>query len=318
MKIYLVVSLNCLFCAVSFGEFEELVAIKQSSGQVLSDCAQRLAAEYAKFDGVVKFGQALQAIKDKTKADVAKLTYQSKHYWRAVLEMTPKDSSILLAHAHLHAARGEMAWADAYFLLGSLTSGRRNHPELEKYKRLRTELNRKASENIGEGIKYHDKREYDRAIEIYDRVIAEHPNSALAYYEKGLSYLMMSKDDPGCKQKAMQMYGECRLRDPFHWKAYQGSDPNVIRNLQVYLKQVHPFLSGKERNKKGLAAFAAGCEAMELYPFAAHAQWKLALIDSDNLQQHLKKFIDLIEKSGCKEADFFRRQFKLNEPKPPD
>jgi tetratricopeptide (TPR) repeat protein len=310
MKLYAVVLLICLFCSVSFAECVELETIKQSSGQVLSDYAQRMVAEDARFEGVVAFGRALQAIKDETNFDVAKLTNHSKDYWRAVLEMTPRDFSILFAHAHLYAARGETAWADVYFLLGSLTAGKNNRTELDKYKRLRNELNRRAGGEIGKGIKYHDKREYDKAIAIYDRVIAEHPNCALAYYEKGLSYMMMSKTYPSFKEKALQMYAECRLRDPFHWKAYQGNDPNVIRKLQVYLKQVHPFLSGKQRNKVGLIAFADGCEAMELYPFAAHAQWKLALFDADNAKEHLKKFIDLIEKSGCKEADFFRRQFR--------
>ena len=89
----------------------------------------------------------------------------------------------------------------------------------------------------------------------------------------------------------------------------------MIRKLRVCLEQVHPFFSGKERTKEGLAMFAEGCEAMELYPFAAHAQWKLALIDSENIQEHIEKFIDLIEKCGCKDADFFRQQFKFDEIK---
>ena len=51
---------------------------------------------------------------------------------------------------------------------------------------------------------------------------------------------------------------------------------------------------------------------MELYPFAAHARWKLALIDSDHLQEHIKKFLYLIEKCGCEDVDFFKKQFKFN------
>jgi len=302
-----------LVCSVLLGEYKELESLKQSSHQALRRYAQQLAAEDAKFEGVVKFGEALRALKEETKVDVAKLTYRSKHYWRAVLEMTPKDSSILFAHAHLHAARGERAYADTYFLLGSLTAGKSHRAELNKYKRLRNELNNRSAREIDKGIKYHDQGEYAKALEVYDSVIAEHHNSALAYYEKGLSYLMMGKDDPDLKQKAMQMYAECIRRDPFHWKAYQGSDPKVIQKLQVYLKQVHPFLSGKQRTKEGFVAFAEGCEAMELYPFAAHARWKLALVDSDHFQVHMKKFLDLIGKCGCKDTDFFRKQFKFSE-----
>jgi len=315
MKTYFVMFLGCVACSVSFAEYKELETLKQSSHQALMGYSQRLAAIDPKFEGVVKFGQTLQAINDETKIDLTKLTYQSENYWRAVLEMTPKDSSILFAHAHLHAARGETAYADIYFLLGSLTVGKSHRAEFDKYKRLRNELNNRAAREIDIGIKLHDRREYENAIEVYNKVIAEHPNCALAYYEKGLSYMMMGRDETNLKQKAMQMYADCRQRDPFFWKTYQGSDPNVIQKLQIYLKQVHPFVSGKQRTKEGFVAFAEGCEAMELYPFAAHARWKLALIDSDHLQEHIKKFLHLIEKCGCEDVDFFKKQFKFNEAK---
>ena len=315
MKKYFVILLVYVVCSVSFAEYQELENLRQSSNQVLRGYAERLAVMDPKFEGAVNFGQALQAINDEAKVDLAKLTYKSENYWRAVLEMTPKDSSILFAHAHLHASCGETAYADLYFLLGSLTSGKRNQAELDRYKSLRNDLNSKAILDIEKGIKFHDQGEYAKAIEAYDRVIDEYPNYALAYYEKGLTYMMMSKADPNLKQTAMQMYTECRRLDPFYWKAYQGSDPKVIQKLQIYLKQVDPFLSGKQRTKQGFIAFADGCEAMELYPFAAHAQWKLALIDSENIQEHIKKFLDLIEKCGCENIDFFRKQFKFNESK---
>lgn len=312
MKMHWVILLLCLFCSVSFAEYKELEALKQSSHQALMGHAQRLAAVDPKFEGAVKFGQTLQAINDETKVDVAKFTYKSKHYWRAVLEMTPKDSSIIFAHAHLHAARGETAYADVYFLLGSLTAWKIHRTELDKYKSLGKELNSKVAQEIDKGIKLHDQGEYAKALEAYDRVITEHPYSALAYYEKGLSYMMMSKVKANFRETAMQMYAECRRLDPFHWKAYQGSERKVIQKLQIYLKQVHPFISGKQRTKEGFVAFAEGCEAMELYPFAAQARWKLALIDSDHLQEHIKKFLYLIEKCGCEDVDFFKKQFKFN------
>jgi tetratricopeptide (TPR) repeat protein len=277
--------------------------------------AVRLAAEDQKFEGIIKFAESLKVINKDSKVDIAKLTYQCKNYWRAVLEMTPKDSSILFAHAHLHASYGETAYADMYFLLGSLTDAKSRQAEFNKYKDLRDNLNKSVSREIGEAVKLHDKRQYAKAVEVFDRVIAGHNNCAIAYYEKGLSYMVMSKtgsSDPNLKDKALQMYAECRARDPFFWKAYQGGDPNVIANLKVCLEKVVPFVSGK-RNKKTFIAFAEGCEEMELYPFAAHARWKLALIDSANLPEHMKKFLDLIEKSGCKETDFFRKQFKFSD-----
>ena len=134
MKTYLPVLLGCLACSASFAEYKELEDLRQASRHVLNNYAQRLANEDAKFEGIVKFGKTIQAIEDEAKVDIAKLTYQSKDYWRAVLETTPRDSSILFSHAHLYAARGETAWANVYFLLGSLTSGKSHREELNKYK----------------------------------------------------------------------------------------------------------------------------------------------------------------------------------------
>jgi len=96
---------------------------------------------------------------------------------------------------------------------------------------------------------------------------------------------------------------------------------SVVEKLKICLEKVEPFVGGKERTKEDFVAFAKGCEAMSLYPFAAHARWKLAMMDSDRMREHLKKFLDLIEKCGCEDSAFFRRQFQLDESapaKPPD
>jgi tetratricopeptide (TPR) repeat protein len=315
MKIHIIILFICLFCSISHAEYKELEALKESSLEAVAGYAKRLAVEDPKFQGIVKFAEAVKPIDGETKVDIAKLTYKNKDYWRAVLEMTPKDSSILFTHAHLHASCGQTSYADVYFLLGSLTDAKSHQEEFNKYKLLRNNLNKRASLEISQGVKLHDKRQYAKAIEVYDNVINDYPSCAIAYYEKGLSYMMMSKmakNDPDLKDKALQMYAQCRLRDPFFWKAYQGGDQNVIAKLQVCLKMVVPFVSGK-RNKDSFIAFAEGCEEMKLYPFAAHARWKLSLIDMDNMQEHIKKFLDMIEKSGCKEADLLRKQFKFND-----
>jgi tetratricopeptide (TPR) repeat protein len=312
-----VLALSGLACSACLGAYPALEALQQSSRDALKRYAQEFASEDPKFEGIVKFGQALAKVEDPAKADLAKLTCQSKDYWRAVIEATPENSSILFAHAHLHAARGETGWADIYFLLGSLTDAKDHREELDTYKRLRDQLDMRVDKELQQGIALHDHGEYNKAITVYNRIISEHPNSAQAYYEKGLSYMMMSKQAGSMKQRALQMYGECRQRDPFEWKAYQGGDPNVIAKLQVCLEKVTPFLTGKERSTTGFSAFVEGGEAMQLYPFAAHGRWKLALIDPDNFQEHLRKFLDLVEKSGCSDAGFLRSQFKLDKPNTP-
>ena len=310
-----VVVLGALACPAASGEYEELTTLKVSSAQMLGQYAGKLAVVDPKFEGVVRFGQALQTVRDPGRADVPKLTYQSKHYWRALLEMVPSDPAILLAHAHLHAARGEIDQADTYFLLGNLTVGRSPRPELRRYERQRRRLMRKVEHGIKRGTRFHDEGKYAKALKAYDQVLAGHPHCAWAFYEKGYAYLMMGKDDPNLAARRAAMYAECRRRDPFYWQAYQGSDPNVLDDLTVLVKKVVPFVTGKQRTLEGLAAFAEGCEAMELYPFAAHARWILTRVDPDHMQQHLKAFVDLIEKCGCDDAEFFRNQFQFDQSK---
>jgi tetratricopeptide (TPR) repeat protein len=302
----------CVLGSVASAEYEELAVLKVSSAQMLGQYAGRLAAVDPKFEGVVQFGQALQAVTDPMAVDVGELTYRSKQYWRALLEMVTNDPAVLFAHAHLHAARGEVDYADVYFMLGSLVVDKRPREQLKHYRKLRRKLVNRVEKDIRKGSRLHDRGKYAKALTVYDRVLAAYPNCAWAFYEKGYTYLTMGKDDPNLKARRARMYAECRRCDPFYWQAYQGSDPNVLDKLTVLVTEVIPFASGKERTKEGLIAFAEGCEAMELYPFAAHARWILTRVDSEHLQEHLKAFIDLIEKCGCEDAEFFRNQFQFD------
>jgi tetratricopeptide (TPR) repeat protein len=313
VQICILLVLSGLVCPACWGAYPELEALQQSSREMLKRYTQQFASEDANREGTIKFGQTLMKVEEPARIELANLTYQNYDYWRAVVEARPEDSSILFAHGHLCAARGETGWADIYFLLGSLTDRNQTHrSELDAYRRLRDQLDTRVDKELEQGISLHDRGEYERAVAVYDRIIAEQPNSAQAYYEKGLSYMMMSKQAPTMKDKAMQMYGECRQRAPFNWKAYQGGDPNVIAKLKVCLEKVTPFLTGKERSKAGFSTFVDGCEAMQLYPFAAHGQWKLSLTDPANSQTHLRKFVDMVEKSGCTDTSFLRSRLKLD------
>ena len=221
MKTCLALLLTALLPLVARAEYKELATLKESSHRAIQGYAKRLSNVDPKFEGVVSFGKALQKIEDEAKVNVDKLTVENKDYWRAVLKMVPTDPSILFAHAHLHAARGETRHAEIYFLLGSLTMGREFRVELAEYEKLRNKLEKRVVRDMQAGIRRHDKGQYAKALAAYDGVIAQHPNCAWAFYEKGLTYLMMGMDDPELEKKRTEMFSECRKRDPFHWRAYQ-------------------------------------------------------------------------------------------------
>ncbi len=313
MKIFftilLVIFLSVLVCA----EYKELSELKKFSHRAINGYAKRLSNVNPKFEGVVNFGKSLKLIKIDKKINVNKFTVESKDYWRAVLEMARTDPSVLFAHAYIYASRGETAYAEAYFLLGSLTMDDDFQDELNGYNEFKKKLSNRVEREMQIGFQYHDKGEYDKALAKYDEIISQYTNSAWAFYEKGFSYLMKGVVPPQTKNKKEQMYAACRQRDPFYWKAYQGSDKKVNKNLLVLLEKISPFVSGEKRDVKALNAFAEGCEEIEFYPLAAHAHWILASIDHENIDCHIKKFLDFLPKCGCKETDFFRKVFKFDE-----
>jgi hypothetical protein len=149
--------LTVVLPSLSFAGYEELEALTRFSERAVRSYADRFATEEAKYEGIVALGRRLKSIEDVAKVDLPKLTYQNKGHWRAVLEVTPRDSSVLVAHAHLHVARGETAWAEAYFLVGSLLGGKNHRPEFDEYKRLRSALGQRTGKEINKGIGLHDR-----------------------------------------------------------------------------------------------------------------------------------------------------------------
>ncbi len=316
MRKFVFFSVLCLFSTNVFAEYEELQSIEKLSRERLSEYVDKLK-DNKSLTGSVNLALALQGAFDSnsfSEKDIPKITWENVNYWRAAMEKTPRDSSVLYANAYLDATFGEIAYSDICFLLGSINVDEAIKKELNSFKEIRDKLYIRLADEISEGIKLHDEGQYEKAIKIYDRAIAEYPGGALFYYERGLSYMIesKSKNDPNLMVKALDSYKICREKDPFFWKAYQGNDPNIINKQKILLEKVIPFYSGEKRDTESYKAFAEGCEEMELYPFAAHARLKLSLIDPKNSKEHLEKFFNLIEESGCKEGNNLRVIFALS------
>lgn len=298
----------------AFSQSQELESLKKFSRQKIREYVDKLIDDKSLI-GAVNMALILQEIPDSnvfSKNDIYKVTIENGSYWRAAIEKTPKDSSLLYAHAYLYSYFGQVAYADIYFLLGSINVDETLKKELDSFKELRDKLYIKSSEEISEGIKLHDDGQYEKAMEIYDKAIANNPENALFYYEKGLSCIFRGDGDPNSEwtQKGFGLFKTCREKDPFFWRAYQEIDPNVVSQMEILQEKVLPFYTGQKRDTDGYIAFAEGCEQMKLYPFAAHAQLKLSLIDPKNYEEHINKFFELIGKSGFTEANILREMFE--------
>ncbi|MBN2591149.1 MAG: hypothetical protein JXA96_14880 [Sedimentisphaerales bacterium] len=300
----------------AFSQSQELESLKKLSRQRIKEYVDKLIDDKSLI-GSVNLALELQEVFEPnkyTENDIPKITNENGSYWRAAMEKTPRDSSVLYAHAYLCAYYGQIAYSDIYFLLGSINVDETLKKELDSFKELRDKLYISSSEEINEGIKLHDDGQFEKAIEIYDKAIENNPGNALFYYEKGLSCIFLGKGDPNSSwtQKGFELFQTCREKDPFFSKAYQGTDPNIISQQEILHNKVLPFYTGTKRDTDGYIAFAEGCEQMKLYPFAAHAQLKLSLIDPKNSDEHLNKFFELIEKSGFSKAGILKDMFNLS------
>ncbi len=303
-----------IFSTTAFGQTPELQAIEKHSHDMIFNYVNQFMVEDKNLLGVLQYALALQDVFDTNEAPeqkIAKLTCENGNYWLAAMELTPRDSSVIYTSAYLYAAFGEIGYTDAYLLVGSMNVNEKTMKELDDFKKLRDKLYVKQSSEISDGIKLHDEGQYEKAIEVYDNAIKKYPDCAMYYYEKGYSYMMESraKNDPNLQEKAFESFKTCREKDPFFWQAYQGNDPNINDKQRLFLEKIDPFYAGKKRDIESFKAFAEGCEQVGLYPFAAHAQLKLSLIDPKEAPAHISKFFDLIGKSGCKKAEELRKMF---------
>lgn len=225
-----------------------------------------------RFKGVVAYGGALAGRKGKAIEQVATA---NPDFWRAVMEMAPQDPSVGFSQAYLLASRGRLTSAQAWVLVSAPGLDQKAFgPDLEQ---LRSAVSKAVAEmepDINTGIALHDQKRFDEAIQVFDAVLASHPENVWALYEKSFSLLMKDKD--GSEAAREELYAAIRGLDPFYFEAYQGKvDARRKAQMAALLADILPFIQGKVRDAKGYERFAYGCEAAGLHDYAALAFWKL-------------------------------------------
>jgi len=302
-----------LIYASANAEYPELAALKYYAQKKLAAYSMKLSSVDPKFQGVVAFGKSL----DDSKSDGNRLKtiLLSVDYWRSVMEMNGKDPTILFATAYIYIAQGQISLGERYLFLASLTMEDSYRQEIEEYQMLSNQLQTRVKEDMEKGIALNDKKEFAQAINIYDGVIKGFPSCDWAWYEKGLTHLLIKMDSESSlkltnKDESIPIFAKCRELNPFFYQAYQGSDKMVIARM-LPVVNARSFLDGKIKGIEGLNKFASGCKNAGIYDFAAHAEWKLILLDDPSKQkEHLKSFFDDLEFLNVENLQFLKSQFK--------
>lgn len=265
---------------------------------LLGEIAYRMDDQY---QGIRSMGTNLSYIKEvPSLSDVKQLTDHSSTYWRALIEMNSGDQLIPAMKISMHAAAGDLDYANR--LLSSMLYFSKPstlpHYLLEEldwrfelfYEQLRVE--------VEYGIKLEERKKIDEALAHLKSIEKEFPRSAWLNYE--LYYTL--------NDKRLQEHG-----DPSDFALWDSMAPLVfnadpmypaevaVRNAdeayELYLRnRITELFKNKNTITKDLIEYANIALDLEAYSFAAHVYWNL--IDSGADKSLLSEFLYCLTQLG--------------------
>jgi len=272
-----------------------------------------------KFPGVKNFGKQVTETDFSKEADVKSMTDENYNYWRATLEMSIGNQLIPVTKIFMLISQGEFDYAMRYMEIISIFSDPKSIPDayLEELMARLKIFNKELNAEIKKGVSEHDKGNYEQAIEVYNAVLGEYPNSAWANYELYFS------------QNALDVKNNKRTTaDRSDWdkaklKVYKNNplyslDIRANNGKEGYLlfrrQSISELFKKNEERITDVYKYADIAFDLGVYDFAAQLFWLSSVYDKDN-KQALNKFLYCTEKTGAKDVKTifkgdFEKEFK--------
>jgi CHAT domain-containing protein/Tfp pilus assembly protein PilF len=250
--------------------YPELLKLQQMAVAGINDYCKQLRRENDPVSPFHAYAQDLESLGRMPNRSASSFTCQNPNYWRVLMVPERGYETALLINAYVYAAFKQISWSKIWLFLAHLDLTEEVRPAFDSLWNMIRLAEDRIAEDIQEGIKLHDQGRFNRAIEIYDRILAEYPYSAWARYEK--SYSLVSADPTGNQEIAENLCEEALQHDPFYPQAYIAKSPDEI---EVFNSEVQPFLYTSLKDKIGFRTFAYGCHKLGLYEIAGHAMFQL-------------------------------------------
>jgi tetratricopeptide (TPR) repeat protein len=192
--------------------------------------------------------------------DVEKLVTHNPNFWLAHYEVAPGDIGLNCLHAGLLLAAGEARRAQCLLAIAEQRPG--IPAEFGKNIGILIAHCDQAGEAsnalVAESIKLHDAGDYAAAVTKLNEALALWPQNGFAHYELGLTLYQQQRKAAGAAALAnsetkiqinsglpqspevQAEYALARRHDPFQFRAWQGTDQNVIQGLVVLLEKGMP------------------------------------------------------------------------------
>lgn len=269
-----------------------------------------------KFQGVQNFGKILQNTKFNENVDVYKLTSLNQNYWRGTLEMSKGNLLFPVTKVFALASQGELDYAYKYLEIFESFADKESMATsyINEMKARINLFNKEFNNEIEKGIVYHDKGEFQKAIDFYNNLLKIYPNSSWCLYEKYFSEnekdIAEKKIDLNSRENWDKSKIEIYKHNPLYNMDVRASTPKegylFFRRLEIseLFKNDKEFLSD-------LYKYAEIATDLGVPDFAAQLFWLTASYGNDEKLQEksMYNFLYCLEKLGVKDL---KSNFKGN------
>jgi hypothetical protein len=192
------------------------------------------------------------------KVDIGKLVDHNPNFWRMYYEIAPADPRLTLIHSGLLLSQGE-AMRAAYILElgqhrpGIPKEGKRAMRALQGTAMAALKATNTMTE---EGTRLFDRGDYDGALKKYREALKLCPQNGWTSYELGYTLRtqaavargepLKEPDSVTVNEKSNDSpevtaaFAESRCHDPLQFRAYQGTNPEVLKGLVAIVRKVTP------------------------------------------------------------------------------
>lgn len=285
---------------------EALVAARRSGGLAVRQVLPRLReVDAEKFPGTRAWSEevvrALEgtdfeagAVETWKPLDIDRLVSANPRFWQAYYEIRPGDPALVLVHAGLLQASGNLVRAAELIHLA------RQNPRVDAdFRRFFDMLLgpnqralRLAYAEIQPAMKLYDAKKFDEAEQAIRALGRRWPQFGLAAYELGLTMMTRDRAQQGRNDEAGQLivdsdfkvrpeivalFAFARRHDPFLWRAYQGEGPQVALALQAMVETAAPAMDEIRNAREAtvsderLTEFRGACQTANVHEMSLAA-----------------------------------------------
>jgi hypothetical protein len=219
------------------------------------------------------------------------LVTRNPHFWTVFYEVQPADPGLALLHSALLLSAGEAQRAAAIAIFGLQRPG-----IPEEIKRGLVAIvghcqsaQARSAALVQEGIKLHDRRNFDGALRSFEAALAEWPANGVAYYERGSTLRVRAIEaarhtagEPEALARALAVdppettkcFALARRHDPLQLLAYQGDDPALLNALMTMVRTGLPAWEAMRKHPEqpvkldALRSFREACHTAGIEDFA--------------------------------------------------